>query len=123
MNRRMMFRLAGRTLRFGVYVAMEWLALVLFLVAIFQYFSNISPVFFCFMASLLVLAHNIRLSFEKPWKLLKCSIVSIVVYFVVIGVFDHGLAVVVSFGLFCSWYFWEGEQETRALAEVKRSQV
>jgi len=120
-TRRMKYRLAERTLRYPVYVVIEWLWAIVALIGIANEFRPTGTDWFLATAlAALAIAHSVKMTTVHPWLALK-SILFGAVAFGLLAASRHYLGypaspLVIAAIVASAHYLWTGEQWTTANA-------
>jgi hypothetical protein len=122
MSRREMYRLAGRTLRYNVYVVLEALWAICAIYVVFNdLLMSASTQRYLFLLAIISISHSTKMTLTEPWQLLKASLLAVTIFLVVntidrfVGNLGHNSvapAVVIGSG----YYFWLGERWTKKIA-------
>ena len=121
--RRMKYRLAERTLRYPVYVTMEWLWAIVALIGIGNEFRPTGGDLLLVMAlAALAVAHCFTMTLLHPWLALKSILLGVVAFgLLAVSRYYFGyptsplvIAAIVASG----HYLWTGEQWTTAKGQI-----
>ena len=122
-SRALLYRRAGRALRYPVYVAIEaaWTVIAVYAVTLDLFVApGEAPAIALGLLVVISLAHSAKMTVVQPWQLLKAILLGVIVFAAARGLtaFSDALfePIVPAIIVGTAYYFWLGEQWTKRVA-------